>query len=154
MINWDFELEKWRRKWRTINGGPSSTASPHFWPVEWEGKDHITPSTRKSEPGAAAFTNHGQWLPDSRAPGKSPGSEAGQALRVLDYKESLLCTPLSNLSFIALDPLKTSARAEKFRSQRPTIPRDWHRRGLTEKPLSTFSSTATNGKQLDNISPF
>ena len=90
MINWDFELEKWRSKWRTINGGPSSTAS-HFWPVEWEGKITLLPVQARESQVHQLLPTMGNSSQIAELPARLLGLKPGR--RVLDYKESLLCAP-------------------------------------------------------------
>ena len=124
---------------------------------QWNEKARITlfPVHARGSPSAAAFTNHRQWLSESRGPSKTPGAEARLTLRVLDCKESPAHPFFFFLFFFtALDPLKANVRAAEIQelkthhSMRLTLLR------VTEQPLSTFSFTETDGKQLDNISLF
>lgn len=77
-----------RTEWRTLEGDLwAATAPVHsFCSFRASGvRTEITLETCGKEPRAAAL-NHIHWLPD-RAPSKTPGSEARQAFRVLNYKE-------------------------------------------------------------------
>lgn len=143
-INWDFELGKWRRKWRNVNAGLSAAASPTHVLCSFLASGvrrpgtRITPRVCKKEQSAAASLTMGTDSQKAELPTRLLGPKPGRNSEFGTARKALL-----PVIFTVLNQLKTSARSN--RNLGLTSLR------VTEQPWPIFSSAGVDGEKLDNI---